>query len=175
MNYAQLETEVVAKLEPFMPAGVSVVPFPDSEQDLDGKPFIRGRITVMYVDSDFGDLGSNNMLRSTAQVVQNEELVLEVVIQSRFLRTGNDSLYALIALVKRTLLGFEPTHCHRIHAKKFKRVSDDQDASDLFTQVLHFSTSTLAVEAYDESSETIGTINQIQINDIYGNLQVPAE
>lgn len=175
MNYEQVETDIVNRLAPFMPFGVDVMKLPETENDLNGKPFRNGRITVCYKGSDFGDgIGQSNPLRSTAQTVQQEQLQIEIVVQSRLLRTGNDSGLKLIQLVKRALAGFKPTHCDRMHLIKQLLLPDDKGGSDIYTFVQSFECTSLVVEEFDSTSEDIAVITQITvIDEANGNIQVP--
>lgn len=173
MNYEQLETDIVTRLQPYMPAGVNVVPLPESDADMQGKPFINSRVTVMYTGSKYGDPGENRM-RSTGQMVQNETVMFDVFIQSRYLRTGDDSLHKMIPLVKRKLIGFVPTDCDRCFMDDQKIDIDKQDQSDIFNCVLSFRTTTLAVEEYDDTTDNGAVITSIEHqNEVYGNIQVP--
>lgn len=175
MNYEQLETDIVTRLSPLLPENSEVMKLPETDDDLRGKPFIGGRITVMYSGSDYGDPGGNNFTRSTAQVVQLETVMVDVVIQSRFLRSGDDSLHKLIRLVKRSLIGYQPTDCDRLYMRKQKVVDklDQQDASDLFTCVMEFECTTMSIEEVDDTADDVGAITQIQLTDEYGTVQVP--
>ena len=174
MNYEQLETDIVARLQPFMPTGVDVMKLPESEKDLEGLPFQNGRITVCYKGSDYGDgQRGANLMRSTAQMVQNEQLQVEIVIQSRFLRTGNDSAHKLLALIKRALVGFSPANCDRMYIHKQIMLPDEREVADIYTFVQSFECTSLIVEDFDDTSEDIALISQITVNDqVYGDIQV---
>lgn len=175
MNYETLETDIVARLSPFMPQGVDAVKLPESDADLRGKPFMSGRVTVMYASSEYGDPGANNFLRTTAQVAQLETVTTDVVVQSRFLRGKPDSLHRLVALVKRALTGFMPTDCNRMYLRRQRVVEKllEQDASDLFTCVLEFECTTLNVEEFDSTTGDGAPISQVQFDSNHGQFQVP--
>lgn len=173
MEYTQVEADVVARLVSKLPNGVTVVPLPESEAEL-RKPFQNARVTVCYKGSDYGDGSQGGMLRSTAQVSQNETLQLEVVIQSRFLRDKAFACYPLLSAVKKALIGFEPTHCHKMYARKNDWLANDQEPADLFTYVCSFECTTLVVEEYDTTAEDGARITQITLEDeVYGNTVVP--
>lgn len=157
-----------------MPTGVGVMALPESDADMQGKPFINSRVTVMYTGSKYGDPGDNRM-RSTGQIVQNETVMFDVLVQSRFLRTGNDSLHKMIPIVKRKLIGFSPTHCDRCFMDDQQLTVKEQDQSDIFSCVMSFRTTTLTVEEYDDTADQLADeLTQITFeNSTYGNVQVP--
>jgi hypothetical protein len=175
MNYEQVETDIVERLQGLMPNGVQVIKLPESEEDLQGLPFQNARVTVCYKGSDYGDgMRGSNLLRSTGQTVKQEILQVEVVIQSRFLRTGNDSAHKLLALVKRSLVGFQPENCDRMYIHKQIMLPDEREIADIYTFVQSFECTSMVVEEFDSTSEDIGLFSQITVNDEQnGDIQIP--
>lgn len=113
--YEDIENSIVTQLAPLVSASLDVVPLPENEAAY-VKPNSKNRITVMYRNSKFGD--SNNPVVSTGVVAQDEDVFIEVVIESRKLR-GSSGVYALWDALKILLLGFTPFDCDRLRLVDF--------------------------------------------------------
>lgn len=162
MTYEQIEQEVVARLQDKMPTGVEVAEFAESDSQL-VKPFENAHISVLYKGSRFGEPGQN--LRSTAQVSQLETVQLEIIVRSRFLRGQTFSCMNLLKELRKALLGFRPTDCHRMYGVRSELViPSSEEPSDIFTYICSFETSTLAVEEFDQNDGDGAPIEDIVFN-----------
>lgn len=165
MNYEQLETQIVARVDANTPSSVVVAAFPENNAELI-KPYEGAHITVLYKGSTFGD-GSRgqSLVRSTAQVVQHEVVRFDLIIRSRFLRGHDYSCLRLLKSVRSALVGYMPDDCDRVSMTGSEMVfSQDEQPGDVFTYVCSFETTTLAVENFDEATEQLGVLTDVEFN-----------
>jgi hypothetical protein len=149
--YSQIEQEVVAWLAPLTTGGgVDVVPLPQMAAEFE-RPFLKGRITVAYKSSDFGDI------KSTHYIVQDEKIQIELIIQARQLR-GADGLHAITEAVKRRLFGFTPTDCTKMYGAKHG-FTDHNVESGLWSYSMIFETVYRLVEDAEYNLEP--TLQQV--------------
>ena len=136
--YSQIEQEVVSWLSPLTTGGgVDVVQLPQLQAEFE-RPFLKGRITIAYKSSDFGDI------KNSHHIVQDEKIQIEVIIQSRLLR-GADGLHAMTEAVKRRLLGYSPTDCSKMYLAK-NGFTDHNNESALWSYSMIFETTYRLVE-----------------------------
>ena len=160
MIYEQIETAIVARLQLLMPSGVNVVKLPENEEDMQ-RPFASGRVTIFYKASRYSEPNAPNVgiMKSTDHIVQNETVVVEVAVQSRFLRSSGKGVYDIWEKLRRGLIGYKPADCNRIYARDFE-YSSYQDG--IFTYVGNVECNRLSVQEVEE--EILGTIKQIDTN-----------
>lgn len=140
-RYDKLEKEIIDRLRPIFDAKIQIVQTPQSEKDFD-IPFLHGRITVVYVQSGYGES------TSTAQIRQLETLQFEVIIQAKLLR-GVDGLHDINEKTRRRLAGWMPTSCSRIWLQKNGFVERDSQ-NNVFTYTMTIATTYLFVEEFEE-------------------------
>lgn len=137
--YSDIEAEVVAHLADTLTAiQVDVVPLPEFQAEF-ARPFLNGRVTVVYKGSEFGDH------RDIGMVVQDEKIQIEVVIVCKKLR-GASGIHGITELVKRKLLGFSPTDCNKMRLIK-NGYHDYDKESALWSYSMIFETNYRLVEA----------------------------
>jgi len=106
INREAIEDAIVARIkETFAIIDVDVIPLPDTEEEMD-VPFARGRITVAYCSSDFGDPFFAGMA-NVVSFSQKQEPEIQIAIESRK-RRGDASIFAYLDLAERLLKGFRP-------------------------------------------------------------------
>ena len=111
MNYENLENEIVARLTPFMTAGITVEKIPELESERQKPLPTKAKFTVIYAGSEYGSA------LSTAQISQEEKIFIQILIESTFLR-GSFGVYNLASLLKKALTGFQPSGCRRMQVTK---------------------------------------------------------
>ena len=104
MDYENLETEIVARLSPFLTVGITVEKLPELEADRKVPLPTKAKFTVIYAGSEYASP------LSTAQISQEEKIFIQVLIESTFLR-GNLGVYNLASVLKKALTGFQPSGC----------------------------------------------------------------
>lgn len=161
MIYEQIETEIVAHLQPLEGAGVDVVALPENEAGYQ-RAFKRGRVTVAYKDSEFrgGDLNNNNTRTKSLgdMIVQDEMMHFELVLESMKLR-GPSGIYTLAAAVRELMLGFRPTKSGKFYMapRGTQMAQRDKDDKTWF-MVLTFITDGMAVEYVNEYAGPVVTM-----------------
>ncbi len=171
MNYELLESQIVERVASFAPTGVEVVAFPENNADF-VKPFEGAHISVLYKGSRYGD-GAQSWTRSTAQHVQLETVRVDLIIRSRFLRGADYGCLPLLKTVRTALVGYMPDNCDRVYMTGSEMIfPSEEQPGDIFTYVCTFEATSLAVEAWDDTTGDMATITQITLNSEYGNVQV---
>lgn len=169
MNYETLETEIVARLTPFLTVGIAVEKLPELEADRSKPLPTKARFTVIYAGSEYG----NSM--STAQISQEEKIFIQILIESTFLR-GSLGVYSLASVLKKALTGFHPSGCRRIQVTKHHTIGGEnaEKINNLWNYNVIFQTTSLHVEDFEEDLTLIlekitlvdqpdGEINTIEI------------
>lgn len=155
--YSQIEQEIVTWLGPLTNGGgVDVVQLPQLQAEFD-RPFMKGRITVAYKSSDFGDVAS------THHIVQDEKIQVELIIQARKLRDA-DGLHAMTEAVKRRLVGFRPTDCSKMYIVKHGFTNHDNQSS-LWQYSMIFETKYRLVEDATYNTEQVLTQTFFEYNE----------
>lgn len=155
--YSQIEQEVVTWLGPLTNGGgVDVVQLPQLQADFD-RPFMKGRITVAYKSSDFGDV------INTHHIVQDEKIQVELIIQSRKLR-DDDGLHAITEAVKRRLVGFAPTDCSKMYIVKNGFTNHDSQSA-LWQYSMIFETKYRLIEDAQYNTEQVLTQTFFEYNE----------
>jgi hypothetical protein len=169
MNYENLENEIVARLSPFMTAGITVEKIPELESERQKPLPTKAKFTVIYAGSEYaGPL-------STAQISQEEKVFIQVLIESTFLR-GNLGVYNLASVLKKALTGFQPQGCRRIQVTKHHTIGGEnaEKINNMWNYNVIFQTTALHVEDFTEDLTLIlqkitlvdqpdGEINVIEI------------
>lgn len=159
MIYEQIETAIVEWLQPQMPSGVSVVRMPENEEDMQ-RPFASARVTVFYKGSKYHEPNSpSSIMRDTDAIIQNETVIVEIAVQSRFLRATNKGIYDIWEKVRRRIVGYKPADCNRIYARDFD-YSAYQDG--VFTYVGNVECNRLCVQEIED--KIFGTASLIEAN-----------
>lgn len=158
MNYEQAEQDILTRLTPFVTAGaIDMVLIPQNQADFK-RPFQKGKITICYKGSKWGDP------RSTAQISQEEEVMFQIEIQSRTLR-GDRGIYLMKKALNQALIGFAPTDCDRMYAKESGMTSVAETLNDgVWTYSLIVACKTISVEDYEEDLSVI--LRRITNNDL---------
>lgn len=145
MNYEQLESDIVNRLAPFAAVGVNVRKTPEVENERVRPEPTNAQFTVMYAGSEYENT------QSTAQVSQYETVFVAVLIECNLLR-GNIGIYNLTSVLKKALIGFKPTNCHRLQAVKHHMLGTPEAVKkdNVWQFQAVFKTTTLTVEDYTE-------------------------
>ena len=138
--YSQIEQEIVTRLADLATANIDVVALPEFQEDFK-RPFQNARVTVAYKSSEFGEV------KNAFHIVQDEKLQFELIIVCRKLR-GASGLHSVTEMVKRKLLGFDPTDCSKMRLIK-NGFTDYQTESALWAYSMIFETSYRLVEDGD--------------------------
>lgn len=171
MNYETLETEIVARLTPFLTAGIAVEKLPELEADRSKPLPTKAKFTVIYAGSEYGSA------LSTAQISQEEKVFIQILIESTFLR-GSLGVYNLASLLKKALTGFKPSGCRRIQVTKHHTIGGEnaEKINNMWNYNVIFQTTALHVEDFEEDLTLIlekitlvdqpdGEINIIEITE----------
>lgn len=114
MNYEAVEQSIVTRLNsPLTTAGFDVQSLPEKETDYK-TPSQKPKVWVAYSKSKFDQISDDPRILSTGSTVQKEVLNIELTIQSTKLR-GNAGIFKGIELVRKRLIGFEPTNCNKLY------------------------------------------------------------
>jgi len=145
MNYENLETEIVARLTPFVTVGIAVEKLPELEADRSKPLPTKARFTVIYAGSEYGSS------LSTAQISQEEKIFIQVLIESTFLR-GTLGVYNLASVLKKALTGFQPSGCRRIQVTKHHTIGGEnaEKINNLWNYNVIFQTTAVHVEDFEE-------------------------
>lgn len=168
MNYAALEDEIVARLEIFENADVTVQRLPETESERINVITGKTRLTVIYAGSEYE--GSN----STSQVSQTEKVFVQILIESTFLR-GTKGIYNLTSVIKKLLTGFRPQNLTRLQVSKHHTIGqpDMSRESNMWQYQIVFQGNSLHVEDFEEDETVL--ISQINYNDGAETIVVPPE
>jgi len=146
MFYSLLEDDIKTKLTTDLGSGIEVEVMPETQSQF-SRPFLKPRVEVCYKNSDFKEPNS------TYTISQEEYQVLELVLWTR-LRRGTNGIYDLLEKVRKSIIGFEPTHCGKIYLKSFK----PEDYKDnLWTYTLTIQCKTIVNEDFIEVTEPLLT------------------
>lgn len=150
-SYEQAEEEIFQRLKAFEAADIEVRKLAEDQEELatDGpRPFKKGRLTIGYKGSKWGDT------RSTAQIIQEEKVTFEIAIQSKQLR-GSRGVYNLKRVVTQALIGFRPTDCDRMVADESGMIGAATQADGIWSYSALFSCTTESVEDFEEDLSVI--------------------
>lgn len=153
MIYEDLEAAIVARLAPLAADfGIEVLALPENQAQY-VKPFEKARVTVNWKMSQFngGRYGSQLPTKSVDHAVQQEDLEVEVVIQSRFLR-GESGTYAIMEAIRRKLIGFQPLS---LDPMKLIEIKPDSYTDNLWMHVMTFGTKALSIDELDQTNEPL--------------------
>lgn len=151
MIYEDLEIAIVARLAPVATEfGIDVLPLPENQAQY-VKPFEKARVTVNWKMSQFsgGRYGSQLPTKSVDHAVQQEDIEIEVVIQSRFLR-GESGTYAIMEAIRRKLIGFQPLS---LDPMKLTEMKPDSFTDNLWMHVMTFGTKALSINELGPTNE----------------------
>lgn len=157
MNYQAVEESIAEQLSSLSSVGISSAVLPDVQADY--KTPIGPTAWVSYVESSFEAVNLTPTHFSIGPTIQNEVLNFEMTIQAKKLR-GDAGIYKVIELVRRKLLGFAPTNCHKLYLVK---VIPEQFAENLYTYKLLMACSSVAMEDFEEEGGVL--ITRIQLDD----------
>lgn len=145
MNYEVLENDIVFRLAPFAIAGVNVIKMPEIEPERSLPLAGDAQFTVMYAGSEYQEV------QSTAQVSQMETVFIAVLVEGTLLR-GPKGVYNLVSVLKKALVGFRPSNCHRLQVVKHHTLGSPEAVrkDNRWQYQAVFKTTTLTVEAYTE-------------------------
>lgn len=150
MNYEVLEADVVTKLNTVLSATHTVVPIPENEEDFK-KPFAKTRITVGYSGSEAG------VSKSINDIVQEEEIELMLLIESRFLR-DDYGIYWTLKKCKSLLINFRDSNGNTFRFKmKNQKLVGMKDGVKQWEQVY----SCMALVVTDEEEESGPPISEM--------------
>lgn len=146
MDIAALEDELVAVLRATITdVVVIIVPLPENTADFKRPPVGGARITVGFNESNFKDT------LSTVPILQPDEMVLVISMQSRTLR-DTYGIYTLKTQVEQALIGYTPANCDMpITGMYFGPPGPGMDVLDLdgWSFVYHIKTRTALVQTID--------------------------
>lgn len=134
--YEDVEDSIIARLNSFLADyKVDVEKVPESARDFT-KPFKQDKVTVAYAKSEFGtrsgsQSGDVRGPMSVSDAVQQEELVIEINLQSRSRRQQiGDGIggLRLLRIVRSILLGWRPFACDKMFIKEQGFVDYDSKA-----------------------------------------------
>ena len=111
MFFELLENDIVNKLTSDLGSAIQVEAMPDNQAQF-SRPFVKSRVDVCYKNSDF------DTPNSVYTISQHETQQLELAIQARQ-RRGLNGIYDVVNKVRKSIVGFSPTHCSKIYLKKF--------------------------------------------------------
>jgi len=144
VNYTSIENDIVARLAPLVTAGYEVEAMPDNEA-ANRPPRQRGRVTVQVGMSKFGEHRS-----TTAAVVQEEDIYVDIILRSRTLRAVG-GIYDICELSRRLLIGFTPQNCRLpLSGVDFGGINPAELQDSIWTYSLRLRTQTISVGAADE-------------------------
>jgi len=145
MDYENLETEIVARLTPFVAVGIAVEKLPELEADRSKPLPTKAKFTVIYAGSEYGSS------LSTAQISQEEKIFIQVLIESTFLR-GSLGVYNLASILKKALTGFQPSGCRRIQVTKHHTIGGEnaEKINNMWNYNVIFQTTAVHVEDFEE-------------------------
>lgn len=167
MNYALIESDIVAKLAPFQEVGIDVVVMPELEADRVKPLPTKAKLTVIYSGSDYPSMNS------TAQINQDEKIYIIVLIESTFLR-GPFGVYTLIPLIRKALVGFRPSGCgNKMRIEKNHTVGAPEaiKQNNMWEYQIVFSTTSVVVEDFTEDLSVL--LKKITLNDGNETLDIP--
>lgn len=171
MNYENLETEIVARLSPFLTVGITVEKLPELEAERKVPLPTKAKFTVIYAGSEYASP------LSTAQISQEEKIFIQILIESTFLR-GPVGVYNLASVLKKALTGFQPSGCRRMQVTKHHTIGGEnaEKINNMWNYNVIFQTTSLHVEDFTEDLSLIlkkittidepdGEINIIEIQE----------
>jgi len=162
MNYAAIETEVVARLNALMTTngvtGFIAVALPDTDDEYN-KPLPNNGRAFVEVGSDVKD----EEVSSTSAIRQLETININIIIQSKFRHNSGSFLgaFSIEELARKYLVGWRPSHCNRTYKTAFK-FSQRMESSSTWEYILSLATTTLIVEDTDAANDPL--ITQITVN-----------
>lgn len=148
MNYEESEQSIIDRLVPFKDAGIELQALPEAQADFK-RPFTKGRIIIGYKGSKWAD-----KILSAGHAVQNEEVIWEITLQSRFLR-GDLGIYRLMALTIQALVGFQPANCDKMYCKEGGMTGSANFEEGVWTYSLLMACSNINVEDFEEDLSVI--------------------
>ena len=112
MFFELLENDIKTKITTDLGVNYEVEVMPETQAQF-SRPFLKQRVEVCYKSSDY------TSPQSTNYISQHETQQLELVLVSK-LRRGTNGIYDLMNKVRKSIIGFEPTHCGKVYLKSFK-------------------------------------------------------
>jgi len=159
MDYESLQDKIVARLQPFVVAGLDVVRLPENDAEFSLVKPRKAKFTVIYAGSEYGKT------LSTAEISQDEEIFFQILIESSFLY-GPLGVYALVSLLKKALTGYKPEGCKRIQVSKHHTIGNPEAtrSNNMWQYNAVFSTSTVHVQESEE--EVTALLKKITFIDV---------
>lgn len=124
MTYEELENQVAEILSPLEAEGFRVFVMPEKLSELNTRRQEKGRITILYQDSNFKES------KSLDYIVQDETVTLQLICTNKDLR-GSYGMYEMVRKAKDLLIG-----CRLADMGRFRLVSDKMDAPQGFEENL---------------------------------------
>jgi len=151
------ENDIVNKLNTGLAdPNVEVEVLPETE-DAFQRPYQKGRISVCYNMSKFGEVSTLSLIR------QEDAMEFHIIIQARKLRDTH-GIFDLFNKVKKIIIGFTPTHCGRIYAKSF---DFEERFKDVWVYSFKVCCKNLLVENYDTDSDQLAPeLNSVTFNNV---------
>lgn len=151
------EQDIAAKITAGLSdSNVEVEVLPETE-DAFARPFSKGRISICYNMSKFGDVTTLSLIR------QEDIMEFHIIIQSRKLRSTY-GIFDLLNKVKKIIIGYTPSDCGRIYAKSF---DFEERFKDVWVYSFKVCCKNMLVEYFDTDSEQLAPeLNSVTYNNV---------
>lgn len=153
--YHGIETEIVNRLQQLNSVNFEVVQTPQVEAEF-ARPFAKSRVTVSYIKSEF------EVPKSTNQISQKEVMSFQITVQARMLR-DNIGVHAVTEIIRRKLVGFQPTECSKMYLIDNKFVERDETTA-IWTYSMTFATTYIVVEDFEYDLEPLLQLITMEYN-----------
>ena len=151
MNYELLQDAFVARLQPFMTAGVAtVVRLPETESERTRNLPTKVRFTIIYAGSEYSDVNS------AGYISQDEKVFIQILIESTFLY-GSNGVYAMASLLKKALTGFKAQGTTKFQVAKHHTIGqpDAEKKDNMWQYSVVFQATAVHVEDFTEDLSVI--------------------
>jgi hypothetical protein len=173
MRYDTIQADVTTKLAARLATiivpdangpRVDVVNIPDTEKGFI-QPFSKPRVTVFYAGSDF------EFSNAQGWESEPETVKINVHIGSRAMY-GDLGAHAIIAAVKRCLVGYRPTDCGQLELKAIELMSMPE--SGTFYYLLRFECHRVAVEELWQEGTAAPNLQKLTYKTPFnGDIEIP--
>lgn len=137
MTYEQIENRIAEILAPLNTQGFRVFVMPEKLSDLDLRRHEKGRITILYQDSNFKES------KSLDYIVQDETMTIQLICTATELR-GDFGMYEMVRKAKDLLIGERVDNL----GGRFRLVSDKMGAPQGFEENLWHRVVTINVDGH---------------------------
>jgi hypothetical protein len=136
---------------------VEVNPLPENDADFE-KIFGKEVIIVAFSDEE-PDMSQ----KALSMVLQDTEITFAFLIQSKSLRGAHDKLgvYALHRLIKKFIVGYEPTPGLAFRYSGFKM---QDKVNDIFNYAVYFKTKGFVAQDTDNDDSEVITLQKVTFN-----------